>query len=463
MSERSSYTEYRNIRAPTQNSGDLFLKENLLLKKLLGVASATAFIVLFAFALRMAYLGRGILFTGSFAYGAETGAVAAAIASGKGFSSPLPQITVGPTAWLTPIYPYLLAGIFKLGGIFTSKSLLAIRLLDMFFSALTCWPLRRAATIAFGKRVGTASAWLWAVLPDAIFYPVIWVWDTALTGLCLTALFAATLKIRGSSRMTSWIGYGALWAFSAMVNPSVLSVLPFLAIWAIWPLRAQLTLALKLALMASVIFMAGIAPWSIRNYVVFHRFIPFRSTFGLVLWLGNNPEVPDTWAPFLYPSDNPEEAAKYARMTEIPYMEEKQSEALAFMRTHPRDSMRFFFRRFAHNWLGVWDAPADMWRFMPSFMKLTLFWNCLFSVLSFVGAFCAYRARSETALPFASVMLMFPMVYYMTNTSGRYRYPMDPIMAILTVFAIAYPLSQLGKRTFGKLWAAESEKAIYAR
>lgn len=59
-------------------------------------------------------------------------------------------------------------------------------------------------------------------------------------------------------------------------------------------------------------------------------------------------------------------------------------------------------------------------------------------------------------MPFASVMLMFPVVFYVTHTSGRYRYPMDPIMAILAVFAIAYPLSQLIRRSAGKLWLAES-------
>lgn len=432
-----------------------------LLTRLTRVVSATAFIVFFAFALRMAYFGRGLSpFPGSSAYGGETGAIAAAIASGRGFSSPLPRITTGPTAWLAPIYPYLLAGIFKLFGIFTFKSMLVIRVLDIAFSALTCWPIRSAGTMAFGKRVGTASAWVWAVLPDAIFYPVIWVWDTALAGLCMAVLFAATLKIRGSNRVSWWIGYGALWAFSAMVNPSVLSVLPFLALWAIWPLRERLTQALRLALVASVIFMAGIAPWSIRNYVVFHKFIPFRSNFGLELWLSNSPGVPDTWAGFLHPTEDPQEADKFARMTEIPYMEEKQSEAFAFMRTHPRDTMRFFFRRFADNWLGIWDAPADMWTYMPSFMKLTLVWNCLFSLLSFAGALFAYRARSEVALPFGSVMLMFPVVFYVTHTSGRYRYPMDPIMAILTVFALAYPLSQLGKRGFDKLWVAESINSV---
>jgi len=428
-----------------------------LLKRLARIVGTTGFIVFFAFVVRLGYCGRDLApFSGTYLYGGETGAIAAAIASGKGFSSPLPKISTGPTAWLAPIYPYLLAGIFKLAGIFSYKSLLTIRMLDIAFSALTCWPIRTASTIAFGKRVGTASAWLWTVLPDAIFYPVFWVWDTALTGLCMTTLFAATLKIRGSSRMSSWIGYGALWAFSAMVNPCVLSVLPFLGLWAIWPLRDQLTRALRVGLAAAMIFVAGIAPWSIRNYVVFHKFIPFRSNFGLELWLSNSPEVPDTFAGFLHPTEDPKEAAKFARMTEIPYMEEKQSEALGFMRTHPRDTMRFFFRRFADNWLGIWDAPRDMWRFMPPSMRLTIIWNCLFSLLSFAGALFAYRTRSEAALPFASVMLMFPVVFYVTHTSGRYRYPMDPIMGILTVFAIAYPLAQLSKRHFAKLFPAAS-------
>lgn len=431
------------------------------MKQLIRLISTTGLIVLFAFAMRIAYLGKGILpFSGSFAYGGETGSIAAAIASGRGFSSPLPRVQTGATAWLTPVYPYLLAGIFKLAGTYTYKSLLIIRLLDILFSALTCWPVRSAGTAAFGKRVGIGSAYLWAILPDAIFYPVIWVWDTALAGLCLATLFAATLKIRGSNRTSWWIGYGALWAFSAMVNPAVLSVLPFLALWAIWPLRQQLTHALKLASVSSLIFFAGIAPWTIRNYVVFHKFIAFRSNFGLELWLSNSPEVPDTWAGYLHPTEDPAEAAKFVRMTEIPYMEEKQSEAFAFMRTHPRDTMRFFFRRFADNWLGIWDAPADLWKRMPSFMKLTLVWNCLFSLLSFAGALFAYRARSETALPFASVMLMFPVVFYITHTSGRYRYPMDPIMTILTVFALAYPLSQLVESNFGRLWESESLRSI---
>jgi len=423
-----------------------------LTEKLKAVFLSTGFIVVVAFIARMAYcyydLGiQGATLPDNLPYGGETGAIAAAIAAGRGFSSPLPGVISGPTAWLAPIYPYLLAGIFKLFGIFSYKSSLIIRTIDMAFSAFVCWPVYTIGTRAFGRTAGTLSAWFWAFLPDGIFYSVIWVWDTALAALCLTLLFAATLQIRGRSRTSWWVGYGALWGFSAMVNPSVLSLLPFMAVWALWPLRRNLFLASKLALVSATIFIAAITPWTVRNYVVFNKFIPLRSNFGLELWLSNSPQVPDTFAGYLHPTDDPEEAAKYVRMTEIPYMEEKQSEALAFMRTHPRDTMRFFFRRFADNWLGMWDAPADLWRYLPTFFKLTLAWNCLFSLLSFTGVLLMHRTRNEYSLLFTSVMLIFPVVFYVTHTSGRYRYPMNPVMGLLTVFAIAYPLSRLAKRT----------------
>jgi hypothetical protein len=39
------------------------------------------------------------------------------------------------------------------------------------------------------------------------------------------------------------------------------------------------------------------------------------------------------------------------------------------------------------------------------------------------------------------VMLVFPLTFYLTHTSLRYRYPMDPILQVLAVFAVVYALS----------------------
>jgi hypothetical protein len=382
-----------------------------------------------------------------FQYGAETGAVAAAIAQGRGFSSPLRMIQTGPTGWFAPVFPYLLGAIFKLYGVYSYHSNLVIHFFDLSFSALTCWPIAAIGTWAFGRKIGIAAAWMWVILPTAVFYPVVWVWDTSLAALWMAMLVAATLRLRGSDRLRSWLCYGALWAAGAMINPSLLSVLPPLAIWAIWPMRHRLLPACRLASAAALVFAIGITPWAIRNYMVFHKFIPLRSNFGLELWLGNNPDVPDSWTPWLHPNDNLDEARKYARMTEIPYMDEKEREAWAFIRTHPVDTARFTLHRFANHWLGIWDSPADMWGTAPWYLRLTIVFSCVFALLSWMGLLFAYRTAHRAANPLGIVMLFFPLAFYLTHTSLRYRFPMDPIMLILSVFAVAYAVSPNFRRT----------------
>jgi len=424
-------------------------------EKLKQLLSSIGFIVIVAFAVRTACVcyffvsAAQRVIRENLPFGYEAGSVAAAIASGRGFSSPLRMVQTGPTAWFTPIYPYMLAGIFKLFGVYSYTSNIVIRLVDNVFSAFTCWPVYSIGARVFSKPVGRAAAWVWVFLPMSLFFSTVWVWDTALSALMLALILAATFEIRGSESVRSWIGYGALWAAGAMVNPGVVSVLPALALWALWPLRLRLAAATRLVLASSLVFLVGIAPWTIRNYVVFHKLIPFRSNFGLELWLGNNPGVPDSWSPWLHPNDDPSEAAKYGRMTEIPYMQLKQQEALQFMSSHPLDTLNFTLHRFANNWLGMDQSPADVWNHVPLQVKLIVLGNCLFPLLSLLGLLLAYREKNYGVVPLAFVMLFFPMVFYITHASTRYRHPMDPVMLVLVVYGVVYPVAYLAKRWSG--------------
>ena len=424
-------------------------------EKVRQVFGSVGFIVIAAFLARMVYLYHYFHFVEepivrtNRPFGFEVGAIAAAIAQGRGFSSPLEGIQSGATAWFTPVYPYLLAGVFKLFGVYSYASSLVIRCIDNAFSACTCWPIYAIGARAFGKGIGRATAWIWVFFPSSLFFSTVWVWDTALSALIMVLIVAATLELHGSERLSSWVGYGALWAFGAMVNPSLVAALPPLALWALWPLRRQFATAGRLVVASSLIFAVGITPWTIRNYVVFHSFIPLRSNFGLELWLGNNPAVPDSWSPWLHPADNASEAAKYARMTEIPYMRDKQHEALLFMRTHPLDTMRFIFHRFSDNWIEMWDSPSDIWSRASLSVKLTILGKCLFSLLSLLGVLLAYRQQNEAAAPFALVLLFFPLTFYVTHTFERYRHPMDPVMLVLAIYSLAYPVNAWLKRLSG--------------
>ena len=54
-----------------------------------------------------------------FQFAWEMGRIARALATGYGFADPFAGHT-GPTAWSPPVYPLLLAGIFKLFGVYTA-------------------------------------------------------------------------------------------------------------------------------------------------------------------------------------------------------------------------------------------------------------------------------------------------------------------------------------------------------
>jgi Dolichyl-phosphate-mannose-protein mannosyltransferase len=451
------------------------------------ILTSLSIIVLVAFGVRLAFfysgqMGAKVPIISYPPFGYETGAIAASIATGHGFSSPLGlKIPSGPTAWLTPVYPYLLAGVFKLYGVYTYASLCVIVVINCVFSALTCIPIYFAARRLAGPVAAALAAWIWALYMQAIITPIQWVWDTSLAALVCACILWATLEIRDSRRPLHWLAYGALWAFGLMVNASLAAVAPFVLIWLFLqlrnqqprahelrqpaliehapdpPRRAELASlrsshALRLPALALLAIIVGCAPWTARNAIVFHRFIPFRSNFGLELWLGNNADVPDTWAGWLHPSDNLAQRAEFLKLGEIAYMREKQHEALQFMATHPLDVSRFFWRRFVENWTTIWDPIQDVWHAIGWQEKIALASNMFVVLTGFVGLLLLFRQKNEFAWPVSLFPLLYPIVYYVTHPSRRYRHPIDPILVMLTAVAVTYP--------FAARAAAKSPKAV---
>jgi 4-amino-4-deoxy-L-arabinose transferase-like glycosyltransferase len=410
------------------------------------ILSSAFFIAGFAFVLRMFLVYLAARFgpkpaRANLPYGLELGRVARAIAAGQGFSSPLLTTDSGPTAWFTPIYPYFVAGIFKLWGIYSATSHIIIQTLNCAFAALTIIPLHGIAKRTFGNGAAIGAAWTWVFLPTALYYPMLWVWDTTLMALIFSLIFWATMAMREKRGVLAWAAYGALWAVGVLINPSILSLFPFFLAWMVWEARKAVIPWAKPAAAALLVFTICLVPWTIRNYRVFGKFIVLRSNFGLELWLGNNPDVTDSSAQWQHPSEDREEAAKYKSMGEIAYMADKEHEAFAYMRTHPGRSLALVFQRFEINWLAFSDSPFDVWSRGNFYAKSFLVLNCLLSVLCLVGTLYANRARIPEAVPFAMVLLIFPLVFYLTHASLRYRFPIDPIMVILAAGAVAHLIS----------------------
>src|SRR5271155_2872022 len=190
------------------------------------------FIVLVALLLRLAVIGIGHTYRitprrDHFQFGWEMGRIARSIASGQGFSSPT-DLPTGPSAWAPPVYPYILAGVFKLFGVYSALSAWVILAFNSVCAALTCLTLYRIGERIYGITVARATAWTWAVFPYVIYWPVRVVWETSLTAFLLSLALLLTLRMADEPpHPRMWILFGLLWGTIALTNTAVLSLMPF--------------------------------------------------------------------------------------------------------------------------------------------------------------------------------------------------------------------------------------------
>jgi 4-amino-4-deoxy-L-arabinose transferase-like glycosyltransferase len=405
------------------------------------IATSLPIILLVALGLRAAYtvsetqkISPQVLRAVPFLY--EPGNIAYSIAVGHGFGSPF-RADTGPTAWTAPVYPYIVAGFFEVFGTYSYNSFLAAISLNMLCSALACVPLYYAGKRIGGPGLGAGAAWLWAIFPNAIIIPFQWIWDTSISTLLAAAILWATLALDDSRRARDWLAYGLLWGLTLMTNPTLSSLLPFLLAWLAYRASKEHREWLRgMATCVGVIILCCL-PWTIRNYIVFHAFVPTRSALGMQLWIGNNEHYSDRWAVWKDPLDNQDERNKYVAMGEIAYMAEKRNEAIRFILTHPRREAHMISRRFVSTWTGSATPVHDFLEDHSFVVRLVFLSNLLAAIGSLAGIVILWRKKSVYAFPVSVFPIVFPVAEYFAQALLRYRHPIDPMVMLLTAIAIA--------------------------
>jgi 4-amino-4-deoxy-L-arabinose transferase-like glycosyltransferase len=412
------------------------------LDKFSRVLTSIILITLIAFSLRMMFLVHEARLAPSEALAVvpfqnEAGNIAFSLSQGNGFCCLFREST-GPTAWLAPVYPLLLATIFKIFGAFTVRAFYAAAVLNCIFSGLVCIPLFYLAKRIAGLFPAAIAAWVWALLPSGIIIPFEWVWDTSLSALLAVTILWATLRLAESSRLADAAWYGLLWGFSLLTNPALGSAFPFLLGW--MAIRQYRTRTLHLAVPILSLAMAVVCciPWIIHNYIKFQRIIPLRSNFSFELWLGNN-EIFDEHSSGINRITRFEEVHRYNQLGESAFLDEKSQQARSFIQQHPALFLKLTSRRIIATWLGTENPLHDFLHADSFFVRYIFLCNALLLLGLLVGSFRLAINRSPFLFPLVVFPLIFPLVYYVTHTSLRYRHPLDPVMALFVALAIGLP------------------------
>jgi 4-amino-4-deoxy-L-arabinose transferase-like glycosyltransferase len=426
----------------------------------------TAFLVRVAY-MTLAHTYRITPVNNHFEFGWETGRVAASLAGGHGYASPFSGDT-GPTAWMVPGFTLLLAGVFKLFGIYSALSAWVILTLNSFFQALTAPLVYEMGARVAGRRTALWSAWVWALYPGIMQYGVRWVWEMSLSTMIFAAVLVLGMRMRGTGaavpvqhRVRDWACFGLLWGAISMTNPTLLVLAPVEGLWilAALPRRRELARGAALAVFSGVLCAAVATPWVVRNVLVFHAFIPTRGNLGAetaMAWSPDSNGFP--WGATVPTFEQATEHQRYARLGELAYVRMRGQLAKQWAREYPVHFWKLVALRFYMFWADVPHAAGGH-QAAESVREVA---QCFGSITGILGLLLALRRRLPAAGLFAWAVALLPAVYYFVTVGSRFRNPLEPILVVLTVY-----LFQQAERRWGftlpvlrRLWPEPPECTI---
>ncbi len=363
-----------------------------------------------------------------YAFGYEMGSISGSLARGEGFSSPF-GVPTGPTAWIAPVYPAMIAAIFKVFGLYSNASAIMILGINSLFSGLACAAIFVLGRELLGRQVGLVAGWWFALVPLYWRYPTTWVWEFPLSGLLLVLIFLVSVRL-DTARWQPWAGFGVLWSVMALVSPSQLSVLPFTLAYPAWKIARGRKIPWKQMAITVAVFCIAITPWLARNRAAFGRWVFLRSNFGFEFWLDNYPGANGAAWSGRHPASNPRILAEYEKLGEIDFAKEKQREAFQFIRDYPGEFTRLTMMRMTDFWDGrtlIYESPDEP---LKPWMILTT------SLLAWGGLLLMLRNRERGAWLFLTFMLILPAPFYLTYTEPKYRHPLEPLMSVMTAYLL---------------------------
>ena len=272
---------------------------------------------------------------------------------------------------------------------------------------------------------------------------ILWALDLA------TAMTAGSDSKHHDTRLISWISLGTAFALAALFRQVFLLMVPVILVWVSWRLASVRALSMRqiLGRWAVTLSILGlfIAPWTLRNYRVFHTQVLLNTNSGFAFFWGNHPIHGTEFIPLLPPE-------KYASLIPAELLGRNEAEmdkellrqGFAFVRADPIRYLVLSVSR-AKEYFKFW--PTNDSKAASDYSRMLSFGLCLPLVLC--GLYLLYSShyprkkgsKSRVINPGTSLLVLvgflYTLVHLMTWALVRYRLPVDaafiPIAAVSVI------------------------------
>ena len=325
-----------------------------------------------------------------------------------------------PTAAWPPGYPLILAAFFRLFG----WHLVVAKTANLIFSAATVALVYLIARRLFNVRVAFLAALGLALFPGQVYFSTLLMTETVFAFI-FALLVLLTISWTGG-RLPSWwqvLVLGSVVGVAALVrSEGVLLAGLVVLFWCLVVRPWRLLLRyVPLLLVGAVIV---IAPWTIRNAVQFHAFIPLRDGAQGTLSAGVNPDFSEADLDQLF--------VFLPRQRPI-------GESLRYWSAHPWEIPSFAWLKlkilYKNDQEGVtWaqNAPLYLSEREVHFWSTLSNWY-LFGIggLAILGTpLCLRGARKRQGMAILAFAVGWSAAFILFIPASRYHFPVGPLLPI---------------------------------
>lgn len=276
------------------------------------------------------------------------------IADGKGYQG----FWGRPTAYYPPGYPWFLGvvqWILEHVGL-GSHTVGAVAVVQSLLAGVAIAAVMVIANRVGGPRVALAAGVVFACWPNLVMHASVMLSETLFVTLVSVSVAAALFMVRsGRLALVPAVLAGGAMGAATLVRPQVLLVAAAVVLgWALGGIRGRDLLRRSTVLVVGVVVV--VAPWTIRNAVVFGAFVPVSTNDGDNLCVGFHPgasgffEIPKACDTGEFYIDGP--GAELRRQSET------RSRALDYIRNHPGDLPLLSWKKLWYTFYRDGDALA---------------------------------------------------------------------------------------------------------
>lgn len=373
-----------------------------------------------------------------------------------------------PTAHWSYLYTLYLAGIYWLVGY---HPLVARLIQAVLVGALMPWLAYRLGCRHFGRQVGLVASGVMACYAYFVYYAgTLMTENFYIIGILWILDISGQLGQAGESPPAA-LPQGLLLGFAlgmtVLLRQVFLLFIPVLFLWLLWrsyryqtapgwasPITRKdvsfgetssrhqglvtklrnkpVVRMMGILLMATVILLAAIAPWTVRNYLAFNRFVLLNTNAGFAFYWSNHPIHGQN-----YPADLPDWDS-YIQLIPSELLSLNEAEldqallkrGFAFIRDDPRRYLMLSISRIDEYFMFWPSAESSLISNVSRVLSFGLLWPLMaYGLISHMR-----RSFSSESLILYLFIILYTVVHLLSWSLIRYRLPID---AVLIIFASA--------------------------